>query len=110
MKKEREREEGRYYESEEEREEEYGESNPYVFDDEHFGERVETGEGRIRVLQRFTQRSELLRGIDNYRVSLVEANPSTFVSPSHFDAEIILFVAEGTPVSYFLSSPHFFIA
>ncbi|XP_023547904.1 sucrose-binding protein-like [Cucurbita pepo subsp. pepo] len=95
MKKEREREEGRYYESEEEREEEYGESNPYVFDDEHFGERVETGEGRIRVLQRFTQRSELLRGIDNYRVSLVEANPSTFVSPSHFDAEIILFVAEG---------------
>lgn len=94
MKKTKETEEGRnYYKEEEEFEE-----NPYVFEDKHFeggGETETVGEGRVRILQKFTERSELLRGIENYRVSIVEANPSSFVIPMHFDAEIVLFVAEG---------------
>uniref|UniRef100_A0A0A0KAE2 Cupin type-1 domain-containing protein n=2 Tax=Cucumis sativus TaxID=3659 RepID=A0A0A0KAE2_CUCSA len=89
------KEKGRNYESEEEEEEEEEVENPYVFDDEHFVGQIETGEGKIKVLQKFTQRSHLLRGIENFRVSIVEANPSTFVVPTHFDAEIILFVAQG---------------
>lgn len=92
------KEKGRNYESEEEEEEEEEEENPYVFDDEHFVGKVETGEGKIKVLQKFTQRSQLLRGIENFRVSIVEANPSTFVVPTHFDAEIIMFVAQGNAV------------
>ncbi|XP_038898840.1 vicilin Jug r 6.0101-like [Benincasa hispida] len=95
MKKERERGKGRNYEREEEGDDDDEEKNPYVFEDKHFEGKVETGEGRIRVLQKFTQRSELLRGIENFRVSIVEANPSTFVIPTHFDAEILLFVAQG---------------
>ncbi|XP_022150287.1 sucrose-binding protein-like isoform X1 [Momordica charantia] len=77
----------------EEREKE--EENPYVFDNEHFKARIETEEGTVRVLPKFTQKSQLLRGIENFRISILEANHSTFVAPSHFDAEIILFVAQG---------------
>lgn len=86
------REEG--YEEEElggEREEE----NPYVFEDEDFETRVRTDEGRIQVLEKFTKRSKLLRGIENFRVAILEANPQTFISPAHFDAELVVFVAKG---------------
>lgn len=80
---------------EEEKEEEENE-NPFVFEEEDLvGGEMETGEGRVRVVPKFTERSELLRGIENFRVSIVEANPSTFVIPSHLDAEMILFVAQG---------------
>ncbi|KAH7517239.1 hypothetical protein FEM48_Zijuj09G0041800 [Ziziphus jujuba var. spinosa] len=76
-------------------EEDEEEENPYVFEEEHFDTWVGTREGRVEVLPKFTKRSNLLRGIENYRVGFLEANPNTFVSPSHFDADIVLFVVQG---------------
>jgi hypothetical protein len=78
-------------------EESYGEEeNPYVFQDEHFESRVKTEEGRVQVLENFAKRSKLLSGIENFRLAILEANPHTFISPAHFDAELVLFVAKGT--------------
>ncbi|GAV78375.1 Cupin_1 domain-containing protein, partial [Cephalotus follicularis] len=93
------REQGREGESyrrrEREEEEEEQEENPYVFGDEHFTSRVETEHGRVDVLQRFNKLSKLLRGLENYRVAILEANPQTFVLPHHIDANCVLFVAKG---------------
>ncbi|GFP81981.1 vicilin-like antimicrobial peptides 2-2 [Phtheirospermum japonicum] len=71
------------------------EENPYVFEDRHFVTGLQTRHGRVRILQKFTDRSKLLKGIENFRVSIVEADPQTFIVPSHWDAEVVLFVANG---------------
>lgn len=68
---------------------------PYVFEDQHFFTGYQTQHGRLRVLQKFTDRSRLLRGIENYRVAIFEAQPQTFIVPSHWDAESLAFVAKG---------------
>lgn len=81
--------------SEEEEEERFEQNDPYVFQDEHFDTSVRTEEGRFRVLRKFTERSKLLKGIQNYRVGFLEANPRAFVAPVHFDADVIFFVASG---------------
>ncbi|KAK4482286.1 hypothetical protein RD792_009438 [Penstemon davidsonii] len=78
----------------EEEEEEQG-HNPYVFEDRHFVTGMRTQHGRLRILQKFTDRSELLRGIENYRVATLEIDPQTFVVPSHWDADSVFFVARG---------------
>lgn len=77
-------------------EEKEEDQNPYLFEDKDFEARVKTEEGRVRVLEKFSKRSKLLRGIENYRVAILEANPHTFIAPAHFDAELVLFVAKGT--------------
>lgn len=70
--------------------------NPYVFDKQHFSTPVKTQQyGSVRVLQKFHRHSKLLRGLKNYRLVILEANPQTFVLPHHCDAETIIFVAEG---------------
>ncbi|XP_015086800.1 vicilin-like antimicrobial peptides 2-2 [Solanum pennellii] len=74
---------------------EEGENNPYVFYEEHFIMGIETEHGRIRVLPKFNERSKLLKGIENYRFAILEANPKTFVVPNHWDADVVLFVAQG---------------
>ncbi|XP_009786980.1 vicilin Cor a 11.0101-like [Nicotiana tabacum] len=82
----------------EEEEQQYGEQereNPYVFEDQHFITGIKTQHGRIRVLPKFTERSKLLKGIENYRVAILEANPQTFIVPNHWDADAVLFVAQG---------------
>ncbi|KAH6754762.1 hypothetical protein C2S53_020587 [Perilla frutescens var. hirtella] len=83
--------EGKY----EEREREGQNPNPYVFEDRHFSTGIRSQHGRVRILQKFTERSELLRGIENFRVAILESQPQTFVVPNHFDAEIVIFVAKG---------------
>ncbi|PHT38265.1 Vicilin-like antimicrobial peptides 2-3 [Capsicum baccatum] len=79
--------------------EEYGEqkwgNNPYVFEDQHFITGFKTQNGKVRVLPKFTERSKLLKGIENYRFAFLEANPKTFVVPNHWDADAVLFVAQG---------------
>ncbi|KAG6429138.1 hypothetical protein SASPL_107178 [Salvia splendens] len=70
-------------------------NNPYVFEDRHFFTGMQTQHGRLRILQKFTERSDLLRGIENYRVAVLEAQPQTFILPSHLDADILAFVARG---------------
>ncbi|EXB22118.1 Sucrose-binding protein [Morus notabilis] len=106
-KKHREREEEGYSRrsresrEEEEEKEESGErieqNNPYLFEAEHFDTSVRTEEGRVHILKKFTERSKLLKGIENYRVGFLEANPHAFVAPVHFDADVIFFVASGRP-------------
>lgn len=75
--------------------EEEEENNPYYFHSQRFRYRVRSDSGHMRVLQRFSQKSHLLRGIDNYRLAILEANPSTLVVPHHSDAETILVLLKG---------------
>ncbi|PIN14558.1 hypothetical protein CDL12_12792 [Handroanthus impetiginosus] len=97
----REREEGQrgekdeMYEERERGEEEREGENPYVFEDRHFKTGLQSQYGRVRILQKFTDRSELLRGIENYRVAILEADPQTFIVPNHWDADDVIFVANG---------------
>ncbi|KAL8252980.1 hypothetical protein R6Q59_036673 [Mikania micrantha] len=70
-------------------------NNPYVFKDQHFTARLETEHGNLRVLQKFTDRSDLFQGIEKYRFAYLEAEPQTFVIPNHWDADTLVFVANG---------------
>ncbi|RZC52308.1 hypothetical protein C5167_020736 [Papaver somniferum] len=70
-------------------------NNPYFYDEQSFIDRYSTQEGYIRVLPKFTEQSNLLRGIENYRLAIFQANPNTFVIPSHWDADAVLFVVKG---------------
>ncbi|XP_034931901.1 vicilin Jug r 6.0101 [Populus alba] len=88
-----EREPGREEEGNMKEKEEEG--NPYVFEDRHLKSEVETEHGRVRVLEKFTKKSKLLRGLENIRVAIIEANPQTFIAPTHLDAVFVLFVAKG---------------
>ncbi|KAJ8426328.1 hypothetical protein Cgig2_009364 [Carnegiea gigantea] len=76
--------------------------NPYYFDSNSFESRYSTKEGHMRVLQRFAERSDLLRGIDKFRVGFYEANPNTFMLPHHWDADSVLFVIRGRATMTFL--------
>nr|XP_043638379.1 vicilin Cor a 11.0101 [Erigeron canadensis] len=70
-------------------------NNPYVFQEQHFTAKLETELGNVRVLQKFTDRSELFNGIEKYRVAFLEAEPQTFIIPNHWDADCLVYVANG---------------
>lgn len=89
---------------EEEEQQQEEEENPYVFEQHHFISRVKSEHGQIVVLPKFTQRSKLLRGLENYRLGIIVANPQTFLTPSHLDADGVFFVSWGN-----LIFPPFFI-
>ncbi|TQD95103.1 hypothetical protein C1H46_019259 [Malus baccata] len=80
----REREE---FEGRGQQQQQQGDENPYFFEDQHFETRVQTEEGRVQVLQKFNERSDLLRGIENFRVGFLVTEPHAFVSPTHLDAD-----------------------
>ncbi|OAY67862.1 Vicilin-like antimicrobial peptides 2-2 [Ananas comosus] len=61
------------------RDEDHHAYNPYYFDERSYERWAETQHGRFRVLQRFAERSELLRGIAEYRVAVLEAAPRAFL-------------------------------
>ncbi|KAF5937395.1 hypothetical protein HYC85_024901 [Camellia sinensis] len=82
-------------EEESERQEQQQSSKPYVLEDHHFTIETETQRGRVRLLPKFTERSKLLRGIENYRLAILETEPQTFVVPNHWDADGIFFVTRG---------------
>ncbi|KAJ8630721.1 hypothetical protein MRB53_024044 [Persea americana] len=86
----------KYGEGEESRESEQSRNNPFFFDDESFRTPLKTQEGNLRVLDRFTKRSHLLRGIENYRLAVLEANPNAALMPTHIDADEIFFVVAGS--------------
>ncbi|XP_077247899.1 vicilin Cor a 11.0101-like [Tasmannia lanceolata] len=71
------------------------EMNPYFYGQDWFSSRISTQHGNVKVLERFSRRSEFLRGIENYRVAILELNPKAFVLPNHWDAEAVLYVAHG---------------
>ncbi|XP_051127764.1 vicilin Cor a 11.0101-like [Andrographis paniculata] len=88
--------EGNRREREEEGEDERQESqNPYYFESKRFDTKFKNQEGHIKVLERFSKRSELLQGIDNDRVAFLEANPQTIILPHHADAEAVFAIVRG---------------
>ncbi|XP_062213333.1 globulin-1 S allele-like [Phragmites australis] len=81
-----------------EREHEEGGRRPYVFDRRSFRRIVRSEQGSVKALPPFHEASKLLRGIRNYRVVVLEANPRSFIVPSHTDAHCICYVAQGEGV------------
>ncbi|KAL4642326.1 hypothetical protein ACB092_02G008300 [Castanea dentata] len=73
-------------------------NNPYYFHSQRLQSHFKSEHGHIRSLERFTERSDLLRGIENYRLLFLEANPNTFVLPHHIDAESVLVVVNGKAI------------
>ncbi|CAN6439706.1 unnamed protein product [Victoria cruziana] len=78
-----------------EREGEDEAENPYVWKKESFTPRYTSEEGFMRTLPNFAQRSELLKGLENYRISWSTVNPNTVVAPHHADADSIIYVYSG---------------
>lgn len=83
-----------------EREREWGQqresrNNPYYFHSQRLQSRFRTDEGHLKVLEQLSLRSELLRGLENYRVAILEASPNTFVVPHHCDADTVFVVTRG---------------
>ncbi|KAK9083800.1 hypothetical protein Scep_030271 [Stephania cephalantha] len=75
------------------------EDHPYHFRRlQHYETRYRSEQGRFEVLQRFDRRSNLLKGLKDYRVAFLEARPNTVVLPHHCDAESIYFVAKGNGI------------
>ncbi|XWS53955.1 hypothetical protein CRYUN_Cryun10bG0045200 [Craigia yunnanensis] len=75
---------------EEEGEDEQQRNNPYYFPYRRsFQTRLGDEEGKFKLLQRFAEKSPLLKGIKNYRLAMLEANPNTFVLPFPCDFEAI---------------------
>jgi hypothetical protein len=73
-----------------------GSRRPYVFDRRSFRRTAARSEhGSIRALPPFHESSELLHGVRDYRVAVLEANPRSFVVPAHTDADTIGYVVQG---------------
>uniref|UniRef100_A0A0D9VX50 Cupin type-1 domain-containing protein n=1 Tax=Leersia perrieri TaxID=77586 RepID=A0A0D9VX50_9ORYZ len=90
--------EGSSEEEDERREQGTSGRRPYVFGRRSFRQVVRSEQGSVELLLPFNQASSLLRGIKNYRVAVLEANPRSFVVPSHIDAHCICYVAQGVGV------------
>lgn len=71
------------------------ERNPYFFGERSYEQWSRSEHGRFEVLERFARRSELLVGVENYRLAVLEAEPETFIMPRHWDAEEVFYVMEG---------------
>ncbi|KAL9227524.1 hypothetical protein vseg_003204 [Gypsophila vaccaria] len=71
------------------------ESYPYVYHVEDFDTVFKSEEGLVKVLPKFTQRSDLFREIENIRMLVLEASPHSFVMPSYWDSDVVFFVSQG---------------
>ncbi|KAG8097732.1 hypothetical protein GUJ93_ZPchr0013g35841 [Zizania palustris] len=77
---------------------------PYVFGRRSFRRVVRTEQGFVKLLSPFHEASKLLRGLKDYRVAVLEANPRSFVVPTHTDAHCICYVAQGEGVVAMIES------
>ncbi|QHO35753.1 Allergen Ara h 1, clone [Arachis hypogaea] len=75
--------------------EETSRNNPFYFPSRRFSTRYGNQNGRIRVLQRFDQRSKQFQNLQNHRIVQIEARPNTLVLPKHADADNILVIQQG---------------
>ncbi|CAM0875548.1 unnamed protein product [Alopecurus aequalis] len=89
---------GRRGDREREGEQQQESRRPYVFGPRSFQRIVRSDQGVIKALRPFNEESRLLRGIKNYRVAILEANPRSFVVPGYTDAHCICYVAQGEGV------------
>lgn len=71
------------------------EHNPYHFDRQSYTQWSKTKYGSLEMLERFGERSELLLGVENYRVAILEVEPQTFIMPRQWDAEQVIYIMEG---------------
>ncbi|KAF3621969.1 hypothetical protein FXO38_26983 [Capsicum annuum] len=71
------------------------ENNPYLFESHRWMTGYRSSHGHLRVLEKFTQRSELFRGIEKFRVAVAEFEPQSFMMPHHTDGEAIYIVVRG---------------
>lgn len=70
--------------------------NPYHFRKWSFKNVFQSKEGFVKILPKFTKRSStLFRGIENYRFSFMEMEPTTFLVPHHWDADSVFLVLQG---------------
>ncbi|XP_073005577.1 vicilin Cor a 11.0101-like [Typha latifolia] len=69
--------------------------NPYYFGEERYEHWTRTQHGHFKVLERFSKRSKLLAGIENYRLAILKAEPNTFIMPSHWDVDEVFYVTRG---------------
>jgi hypothetical protein len=98
--RERQQEQGRGHRGgDREREGEHGQEQesrrPYVFGPRSFQRIVRSEQGFIKAIRPFQEESRLLRGIKNYRVAIMEANPRSFMVPGFSDADGVGYVAQG---------------
>ncbi|XP_047167610.1 beta-conglycinin beta subunit 1-like [Vigna umbellata] len=76
-----------------------GKNNPFYFNSDRWFRTLYRNEfGRIRVLQRFDQRSKQMQNLENYRVVEFKSKPNTLLLPHHADADFLLVVLNGTAV------------
>lgn len=77
-----------------------GGNNPFFFGRRSFTYTAKTPHGSFKVLRTFSHRPELHGGAaDSYRLGLLRAAPRTFVLPSHWDADELLYVLKGLSLS-----------
>ncbi|KFK40533.1 hypothetical protein AALP_AA2G008100 [Arabis alpina] len=84
--------------------EEESTENPFHFAKRSFENVFKSNEGFVKLLPKFTKRSStLFRGIENYRFSFMEMEPSTFLVPHHWDADSVFLVLQGKGVIAFVT-------
>ncbi|KAL5975487.1 hypothetical protein ACLOJK_019809 [Asimina triloba] len=79
------------------REEEGGKEreNPYFFGEDSFRERYRTEEGSFQILERFATNTDVLMGIESYRLGIFTANPLAYVLPHYCDSDATFYVSRG---------------
>lgn len=82
-------------EREGEGEQEEEEKSPFLFGEQSFKHWIRSEHGYFKVLERFSKKSPLLMGIENYRVAILQVDPKTFVMPNHWDAHEVFYVING---------------
>lgn len=95
IKKKQERQKHKEHEEDEEEQEQEEDENPYVFEDNDFETKIDTKDGRVLILNKFNEKSKLLKNIENYGLAVLEIKANAFLSPHHYDSEAILFNIKG---------------
>ncbi|XP_020579773.1 globulin-1 S allele [Phalaenopsis equestris] len=66
-----------------------------IFGEESYEDLVSSEHGKLRILKPFAELSPMLQGITNYRLGWFEAEPLTFLVPTHTNADSVFYVVEG---------------
>ncbi|XP_031478047.1 vicilin Jug r 6.0101-like isoform X2 [Nymphaea colorata] len=69
--------------------------NPYIWTKGEFQTKYKSEAGSCETLPNFAEKSNILKGLENYRVEKFVANPSTVVVPHYKDADSIIYVCNG---------------
>ncbi|KAG5075089.1 hypothetical protein JHK84_056320 [Glycine max] len=72
--------------------------NPFLFGSNRFETLFKNQYGRIRVLQRFNQRSPQLQNLRDYRILEFNSKPNTLLLPNHADADYLIVILNGTAI------------